>query len=109
MRIKREVLEKYREAYKEDEYVDSSVDPGNPERVYTNFFICEVKDRLRWGEDRFFGKRLDKLGIQTMIYPNIDFTHYGVKGWGGNFDKWLRDPSLQNPHPDQNANQTRIS
>jgi hypothetical protein len=49
------------------------------------------------------------MGIEAMIYPNIDFMHYGVKGWGGNFDKWLRDPKLQNPPDEQNANQTRAS
>jgi glycosyltransferase involved in cell wall biosynthesis len=109
MRVKRSVLERYKEKFTEDAYQDPSADPSNPERKYTNFFICEVKDGLRWGEDRFFGKRLDQLGITTMIYPNIDFTHYGVKGWGGNFDKWLRDPKLQTPPDGQNSNQERIS
>lgn len=109
MRIKRSVLERYQDNYKDDVYTDPSADPSKPERKYTNFFICEVKDGLRWGEDRFFGKRLIELGIQTMIYPNIDFMHYGVKGWGGNFDKWLRDPKLQAPPDNQNATQERIT
>lgn len=109
MRIRREVLQKYKDKYVDDNYTDPSADPSKPERVYTNFFICEVRDGLRWGEDRFFGKRLNEMGVITMIYPNIDFTHYGVKGWGGNFDKWLRDPKLQSPPDAQNANQERIS
>jgi len=109
MRIKREVLQAYKEKYTEDVYTDPSADPSSMTRVYTNFFICEVRDRLRWGEDRFFGKRLTEMGIVAMIYPNIDFTHYGVKGWGGNFDKWLKDPKLQHPPEEQNATQQRIS
>jgi hypothetical protein len=44
-----------------------------------------------------------------MIYPNIDFTHYGVKGWSGNFDRWLRDPTLQNPPENQNATQEKVA
>jgi glycosyltransferase involved in cell wall biosynthesis len=109
MRIKRSVLEKYKAKYTQDTYIDPSADPSKHDRVYTNFFICEVRDGLRWGEDRFFGKRLVEMGIQTMIYPNIDFMHYGVKGWGGNFDKWLRDPKLQAPPDNQNATQERIT
>jgi hypothetical protein len=90
VRIKRSALQKYRDTYTADAYRDSSADPNNPERLYTNFFICEVKDGLRWGEDRFFGRRAKEMGIDSWIYPNIEFGHYGIKGWRGNFDKFLR-------------------
>ncbi len=90
VRIKRSALEKYVNNYTEDKYQDASADPNDPQRVYTNFFQCEVRDGLRWGEDRFFGKRLKAMGIDSWIYPNIDFGHYGVKGWRGNFDQHLR-------------------
>lgn len=102
MRIKRNVLQKYRDVFIDDQYQDPSADPSAPERIYTNFFICEIKDRLRWGEDRFFGKRLQELGFSPMVYPNIDFTHYGVKGWSGNFDRWLRAPK-QEPGPEHST------
>jgi hypothetical protein len=92
IRIKREVLQKFKDKYKEENYQDSSADPSSPERVYTNFFMCKVENGLRWGEDRIFGKKLTEMGIDIFIYPNIDFGHYGVKGWQGNFDKWLRSP-----------------
>ena len=95
VRIKRNVLEAYRDKYKDDTYKDVSADPSAPERVYTNFFQCEVRDGLRWGEDRFFGRRLSELGVEVMIYPNIEFGHYGVKGWFGNFDRYLRNPEKQ--------------
>lgn len=96
IRIKREVLEKYREKYEADyHYYDAGADPNSPERKYVEFFTCEraqmEKDgpMLRWGEDRVFGKRLQAIGIESWIYPNVDFGHYGVKGWMGNYHRWL--------------------
>lgn len=98
MRIKRGILEKFKETYKDDVYQDSAADPSTPLRVYTNFFICEVTGGLRWGEDRVFGKKLAAMGEQVWIYPNIDFGHYGIKGWHGNFDRWLKNPDTQHTH-----------
>lgn len=110
MRIKRKVLEDFREKYADDRYFDPSADPSTPEREYTNFFMCEVKDRLRWGEDRFFGKRLQAMGYEVMIYPNIEFGHYGVKGWHGNFDRFLRGtPEQQAQHLADDTNVARMS
>ena len=95
MRIKKAVLQRFKDAYKDDIYQDAAADPANKERVYTNFFICEVKNGLRWGEDRVFGKKLAAIGEPVWIYPNIEFGHYGIKGWHGNFDRFLRNPSAQ--------------
>lgn len=92
MRVKRDVLMRFKEKYKDEAYQDGAADPSNKERVYTNFFICEVKDGLRWGEDRVFGKKLAEMGEEVWIYPNIELGHYGVKGWHGNFDRFLRNP-----------------
>jgi glycosyltransferase involved in cell wall biosynthesis len=96
MRIKRSVLEAYAEKYKDLNYVDPGADPAYPERVYTEFFTCERGQLdgegpvLRWGEDRVFGRRLQAMGIDSWIYPKIDMGHYGVKGWTGNYDTFLR-------------------
>jgi len=98
MRIKRQVLQKFKDTYKDDTYQDGAADPANSTRVYTNFFICEVKDGLRWGEDRVFGKKLTAMGESFWIYPNIDFGHYGVKGWHGNFHTFLKSPQTQTEH-----------
>ena len=97
MRIKRALLEQYRDHFKDLRYQDTSADPGAPNREYVQFFNCETKttpegQRLRWGEDRIFGERLKEMGIAVFIYPNINFGHFGVKGWTGNFDTWLRAP-----------------
>lgn len=89
IRIKRECLEKYRDHYADDVYTDSAADPSCPERIYTEFYTCERKDRLRWGEDRYFGRRMDAIGVDSWIYPDIHFGHYGVKGWCGNYHQFL--------------------
>ena len=90
MRIKRSALQKFKDSYPQYRYKDTSADPSNPMREYVEFSTCEIADGLRWGEDRVFGKRLAAIGIDAWIYPNIQFGHYGVKGWTGNFDKYLR-------------------
>lgn len=96
MRIKRSALEKFRDHYKDKVYFDPSSDPGDPERLYTEFCTCELGPSpidgrpLRWGEDRVFGNRLKAIGIDSYIYPNINFGHFGVKGWSGNYDQALR-------------------
>lgn len=95
MRIKRQALQKFKDSYPQYRYKDSSADPGAPEREYVEFSTCEIKDGLRWGEDRVFGKRLGAIGIEAWIYPNINFGHYGIKGWTGNFDHWLRGTAPQ--------------
>lgn len=95
MRIKRSLFEKFKEKFPDLTYQDPGADPGNPERVYTEFFACERKDGLRWGEDRYFGKKLKEMGVDVWIYPNIHFGHYGVKGWQGNFDRWLRSDKTE--------------
>lgn len=106
IRIKRAVLEKFKEHYKDFTYMDSSADPSCPERIYTEFYTCERENGLRWGEDRVFGKRMKAMGVESFIYPNINFGHYGIKGWMGNYDTFLRkqkDANSQQPDHAGNA------
>jgi hypothetical protein len=96
IRIKRAALERYRDHYKELVYYDAGADPSNPNRQYTQYFNCELRvneqgQSLRWGEDRIFGLRMKDIGIDSWIYPNIEFGHYGVKGWMGNYHRFLKD------------------
>jgi glycosyltransferase involved in cell wall biosynthesis len=94
LRIKRAALQKYKDHYTEYVYHDMGADPSYPDRKYTEFFTCERKVgpdgmSLRWGEDRVFGLRMQEIGIESWIYPNIAFGHYGIKGWQGNFHTHL--------------------
>lgn len=102
LRIKRSALEKFRDAYYDKYwYCDNGADPSAPDRRYIEFFTCERGQlggegpMLRWGEDRVFGRRMREIGIESWIYPNIDFGHYGIKGWMGNYDRFLRNPPKQ--------------
>ncbi len=95
IRIKRAAIEKYAEHYKDLTYYDIGADPSYPEREYIEFFTCERAKNdagvnLRWGEDRVFGRRMQAIGIESWIYPKIDFGHYGIKGWMGNYDTHLK-------------------
>lgn len=94
IRIKRNALQKYKDHFTDYVYHDQGADPSYPERLYTEFFTCERSSAadgtpLRWGEDRVFGRRLEELGIESWIYPNVMFGHYGVKGWQGNYHQHL--------------------
>ena len=94
LRIKRAALQKYKDHYKDYVYHDMGADPSYPDRLYTEFFVCERKlspdgTSLRWGEDRVFGLRMQEIGVESWIYPNIAFGHYGIKGWQGNFHTHL--------------------
>jgi hypothetical protein len=96
LRIKRAALQEYKDKYPEYVYYDPGADPGQPDRLYTEFFTCERKKNadgvpLRWGEDRVFGQRMEAIGIESWIYPNVHFGHYGIKGWTGNYDQYLRN------------------
>lgn len=90
LRIKRQVLEAYREHYPDLWYHEPSTKPDEPERKYTEFFAAEKTDHKFFGEDHMFSKRLRDMGIQMLIYPNATISHFGVKGWTGNFDTYLK-------------------
>ena len=90
LRIKREVLEKYKEHFPDLWYREPSTRPDEPERRYTQFFAAYNEDHQFIGEDHYFSKRLREMGIPMMIFPNVTIAHYGVKGWHGNFDHFLR-------------------
>ncbi len=95
IRIRRAALEKYKEKFGDLCYMDPGADPSAPDRMYTEFFTC-VREKneqgvpLRWGEDRIFGRRMQEIGVEGWIYPNVHVGHYGVKGWTGNYDTYLR-------------------
>ena len=91
LRIKREVLEKFREHFPDLWYREPSTRPNEPERKYTQFFAAKDEEHQFVGEDHWFSKRLKEMGTSMFIYPNVMIEHFGVKGWSGNFDKFLRE------------------
>ena len=96
MLVKRGILERYAAAHPDLRYIDESADPLAPERVYVEFFSAGPIDdgnatgiKRFWGEDRQFSRRLAALGERWWIYANIQFGHWGMNGWAGNFNDHL--------------------
>ncbi len=99
LRIKRSALEKYADAYPDDCYTDDCAWPDRPGRIYTSFFMCDIVNHQRYGEDAYFGRRMKEIGIKLWIDTNIWITHFGIKGWTGNFHEHLQKLAKQNPVP----------
>lgn len=96
MRIKRGVLEAFQNHYKELRYREPGADQSAPDREYTEFFATTRENGLWYGEDRMFCKRLKEMGTEMFIYPNVNMGHFGVKGWNGNYDQYLRGNRASN-------------
>ena len=96
LRIKRHVLEAFKAHFPNLWYRESSTDPKNPERRFTQYFASQAQDHQFYGEDHWFSNRMRDMGIPMMIYPNATISHFGVKGWMGNFDTYLKGQKKAN-------------
>jgi hypothetical protein len=38
-----------------------------------------------------FSKRLREMGMPMFIYPNATIEHFGIKGYRGNLDEYLKE------------------
>ena len=80
MRIKRSVFEKMQIGMRCDE------------RDIFPFFETGMvyPDENKWyGEDSFFCKRWRDMGGELWLEPRINFTHYGIHGFSGNYHEYL--------------------
>jgi len=70
----------------------------NPEGVtFLECFKCNVeKSGGRVGEDIYFQLRYREMGGKVWCEPDIDFYHFGVKGFEGNYHKHLLKTIEQN-------------
>ena len=128
LRIKRSVLERFKEFYPMSTYGDSHPVPEmripqieffacgidkEPEvsllrdieeatrKNGTNLDMTPFKERFEKlkqsrdfiGEDYTFSNRLTKMGIPLFIYPNATISHFGIQGWTGNFDSFMKTKS----------------
>lgn len=63
---------------------------------YLECFRCNIEpDGGRIGEDIYFQKRYRECGGKLWLEPNITFQHWGVKGWWGNYHKFLLGESVK--------------
>ena len=95
MLIKRSALEKFMAFYPDLRYLDPSADTMVPNRLYTEYFTAGTlksngeKYGTFVGEDRQFSRRLKEMGMRWWIYTNVEFGHWGVKQWKGNYKDYL--------------------
>ena len=63
---------------------------GEPRQVtYLECFRCNIEpDGGRIGEDIYFQRRYREAGGMLWCEPNVNFQHFGVKGWAGNFNEY---------------------
>ena len=97
LRIKRDVLLQYREHFPDLWFTAPSAeqdDTGNVLKMkrFTEFFSAQAdENKVFTGEDHFFSKRMRSMGVPMFIYPNVDITHWGIKGYDGNYHKFLKE------------------
>lgn len=94
MKIKRTVFEKMAQHYVDDFYYTPNYteqgEPLAPSMVH-NFFgnIIDKETRSYHGEDSSFCIRWQAMGGELWLEPKITITHYGLKGYEGNFHDYL--------------------
>lgn len=84
-RIKRTAIQKMFVAYRESFYYERMCDR---DMVICNLYECQVKGRRRYGEDYIFCQKWEALGGSIWVEPRINFGHYGVQGWHGNYHEY---------------------
>ncbi len=89
LRIKRPAMVQFAKAFPEAIYTDAFAWPNKPERIYTAFFMCDIENYERYGEDAYFSRKMQEAGITLWIDPNISIIHYGVSGYEGNMHEHL--------------------
>lgn len=90
MKIKRSTFVKLKESVS----YYYAVDDGEKHKVY-DFFSHLITEKGMLGEDISFCRRCADAGIDLWVEPNVTIEHWGVKGWSGNYDEYLR--SLPKP------------
>ena len=67
----------------------NTYDMGHP---VLECFRCEIdENHQRLGEDIYFQRKYMEAGGKLYLEPNINITHYGVKGYGGNYHRHLQE------------------
>lgn len=90
MCIKRNVIEKMQEAHPELRYYND-YDQIEYNLFSNNIFTFTHKPEMpRWvGEDFSFSLKWRALGGKIWCIPDINFKHYGITSWEGNYQKYI--------------------
>jgi len=84
LRIKKEVVKRYIDAYPEEYFLVQ-------DRKVWPFFWNEIKNHEFIGMDYALSDKLIALGYQLWIDPLLEIDHYGLTKHSGTLDKFLRD------------------
>lgn len=90
--LKREMLERMVEAYKDLEFYCKDA----PEEKAFALFDPYREGKIKYGEDYSFCKRWRDLGGSIWLYPEVLMGHTGYKTFGGHIGKWLKDGEWKN-------------
>jgi hypothetical protein len=103
MLLTRRAIEKMVKLCSDDFYYDVSANSKTPLKKYYNLFKCDNDKtgeiRFRRGEDVNFCKVWTDSGEKILLYPDIEFGHYGTKEWSGKF-KTALDEILKPKEPE---------
>jgi hypothetical protein len=58
-------------------------------KIHKPLFETNIHMGAYWGEDTTFCRKWRELGGELWVYPNIDFSHTGLKSWESNLHKYL--------------------
>ena len=71
-------------------YYNPTNDLDNIDRKYHEYFRCDISSSGgRMGEDIYFQNKYRDTGGTILLEPDVSFTHWGVKGWKGNYNDYL--------------------
>ena len=77
-----------REAFERTRPVLKTYDMDGP---VLECFRCDITDNgVRLGEDIYFQRKYTEQGGKLYIIPDITITHYGTKGFEGNYDRYIK-------------------
>ena len=94
MRLRRQALESFRDAYPTLRYIDECQDGES----ITQFFECSVINGVYTGEDASFCYHWGAMGGEIWVEPNVTITHFGMTGWEGNFAKEMKGEKREAAH-----------
>jgi len=83
MRIERSVFETLKDVV--DFHKDINPETGESRDVFD--FYSRIQP---WGEDSSFCIRCERVGILRWVQPDVTITHWGVKGWKGNYHEEMQ-------------------
>ena len=101
LRIKREVFMAYQKFYPDNWFMAPAAEqgPDGEDKItmkkFVEYFAAQTHDHVFTGEDHMFSKRIKAMGVPMFIYPNVNITHWGYKGFFGNYHTFLKEQTKE--------------